>query len=247
MIALTIDCGNTSSKAVVWKDGNVEESFIFPLLNADILVPLFEKWKPWECGLCITGDFDVRLIETLRSLVDDRFFLLTPGVRLPFSIDYRSKKTLGPDRIAGAYGAYRISGGVACLIADCGTALTLDVVDGKGNFRGGNIAPGLSLRLKSLHEATSRLPLVPFSGDVPSFGYDTDTAIRSGVVLGMADEVEGAFLRAKALYGASSVVMTGGSCGPVFEILSQSGLPVVQDEFLVARGLLGIMDYNFSL
>ncbi len=46
------------------------------------------------------------------------------------------------------------------LIIDAGTAITYDIVNEKGQYLGGNISPGIEMRLKALHQFTGKLPLV---------------------------------------------------------------------------------------
>ena len=73
-----------------------------------------------------------------------------------------------------------------------GTAITYDFVDTDGNYvGGGNIAPGLQMRLKALHDYTSQLPYVEAEGPHPELGENTETAIRCGVIDGIRYEIEG--------------------------------------------------------
>ena len=102
----------------------------------------------------------------------------------------RSPGTLGADRIAAALGAAELFPGKDCLIFDFGTAITVDLVTSDRRFMGGNISPGLSLRLRALHEHTGRLPLVSPSAPVRMYGRNTAEAISNGVVLGIMFEVE---------------------------------------------------------
>lgn len=166
---------------------------------------------------------------------------------LPIRIDYVTMDTLGLDRIAAAVGAAALFPGQACLVADAGTALTLDMVDACGCFRGGDISPGIKLRLRGLHEYTDRLPEIEKQGDVPCFGYDTATAMRSGAVRGAAAEVMGAFLRARRLYGTSLIVLTGGDSTliePYVREYLDSGVRLVSEGDLVAIGLYHILLHN---
>jgi len=71
-----------------------------------------------------------------------------------------SPKTLGKDRLAAVAGALHLYPDKNCLIFDIGTCMTIDYLTKKKVFMGGNIAPGKDLRLKSMHDYTSALPLV---------------------------------------------------------------------------------------
>jgi type III pantothenate kinase len=98
-------------------------------------------------------------------------------------IDYPKPGTIGPDRLANVIAARHLVG-APCLAADFGTAVTLDVVDHRGRFVGGIIAPGLNLLSRALHENTALLPKVepaPFRGFL---GRSTHDAMQSGIMNG---------------------------------------------------------------
>ena len=105
-----------------------------------------------------------------------RVYNLTEQLPLPIAVDY-DRARLGNDRIASAVGAHDAFPGRNILVVDAGTAITLDLVDANGTFRGGNIALGIRSRLRALHDYTSRLPLVDLEGDTPLIGKTTDEAI----------------------------------------------------------------------
>jgi type III pantothenate kinase len=138
------------------------------------------------------------------------------------------------------------SPGEAVLVADAGTAVTVDLV-ADGHFRGGNISPGLKLRFRSLNAFTSRLPLVGAEGELPVWGHDTTTAIRAGVVRGLVAELRAAFEAAAAGHDALRMTLTGGDAEILAPLLSQAGVPVSVDSQAVGRGLVRIFEYNKQL
>ena len=121
---------------------------------------------------------------------------------------------------------------------DAGSAITYDIVDNKGNFLGGNIAPGIKMRLRSLHEFTDRLPMVVKDGDIPFIGYDTETAIRSGVITGICHEIEGYIRASREKFGEVFVFLTGGDGISLKNNIKSS---IFADKFLVAKGLNRIL------
>ena len=122
-----------------------------------------------------------------------------------------------------------------------GTAITYDFVSADGTYEGGNIAPGIELRLKSLHEHTGSLPLVQAKGDTPLFGRDTETAIRSGVINGIRKELDGYMNELCSIYPSLLVFLTGGDA-EFFDIKAKSTTFAVPD--LVLRGLARITEFN---
>ncbi|MDE7095861.1 MAG: type III pantothenate kinase, partial [Muribaculaceae bacterium] len=140
-------------------------------------------------------------------------------------------------------GAASIYMGEALVVADAGTAVTVDVLDGSHTFMGGRITAGLRLRFDALHARTSALPLLDAEGSLPVVGDSTETCIRSGVVLGMADELTETFRQFKDTFGCSRLVLTGGDAALLASCIN-SRIPVDYVPDLMARGLLYIYNYN---
>lgn len=241
---LTIDQGNSSAKVVVWKGGNPVMSKRMETLAIEELLPLLEEGEIYGCAYCSVCHTDAKFLETLRRLVGGHLLVLTPSVELPVKINYGSRSTLGNDRVAAALGAFALLPGESALVVDAGTAVTIDVVDKDGNFMGGNIAPGMHLRFKSLRYETQQLPLVEEFGELPTFGTDTRSAIRCGVVGGMVSEIADAYQRANIIYGCTRIVLAGSDSTVLEPLLKDRGLPVLTDPNLVGRGLVEIYEYN---
>src|SRR5690606_14960859 len=92
---------------------------------------------------------------------------------------------VGPDRLANATWAARTYPGRAAVVIDAGTAITFDVVDARGAFVGGLIAPGLRLCARALATGTARLPEVALELEPPPvLGGRTREAIEGGLVWG---------------------------------------------------------------
>ena len=91
------------------------------------------------------------------------------GVRLA----YRTPHTLGVDRLAAVLGARSLQPQGHLLVIDAGTCITFDVLLADGRYIGGNISPGLSMRLAAMHAHTARLPLVDRGRTCPCVGLDT--------------------------------------------------------------------------
>ena len=160
---------------------------------------------------------------------------------VPITNRYRTPETLGSDRLAAVIGASSLKPGKDLLIIDAGTCITYEVIDARGNYWGGNIAPGMQMRLRALHEYTARLPLVEAEGVVPGMGYDTETAIRSGVLRGMKYEIEGYIKSMRSKFPHLQVFLTGGNRINFDEDIKNL---VFTDKYIVPRGLNKILDFN---
>jgi type III pantothenate kinase len=101
---------------------------------------------------------------------------------LPLSVDVAEPEKVGIDRLLNAVGAFaRALKAGPCVVIDAGSAVTVDLVNANGTFRGGAIFPGLGLMARALHENTAQLPLVEDFDRHGMPGRDTGAAIRAGI------------------------------------------------------------------
>lgn len=241
---LAIDRGNTSVKFSVLEGGKVVLTERFERLTAEIVSAYKKRFDIGGVIYSSVAGNDTEEIALLES-VFDRCLVLNSSLPMPLSIDYATPHTLGADRMAVAVGALAAYPGRDLLVVDSGTAITLDLVTADGCFRGGNIAPGIATRFASLSEHCARLPLLDAEGDIPLVGYDTATAIRSGVVMGVVAQVRQMYADLKADYPQLLVVLTGGDCHIIAKRLNLEEMEV--NENLVTIGLNRILEHNESI
>lgn len=240
---LTIDNGNTSVKVAFFIGTELVATNRFMRRDVRLLDRFISTYKPDSAIMCSTASSEAsQCVEELINQRCSRVMNLTHETPMPISLGYRTPQTLGRDRIATAVGAWSIAQGGDVLVIDAGTAITYDLVTADGCFVGGNIAPGLGLRFKSLHEHTGRLPLVDADGDTPVMGYDTQTAIRSGVLLGLLGEIRSCIATLKMSHPGMAVFLTGGDGSLLHSRLGEEG--VIYQEHLAAEGLNRIYLYN---
>lgn len=247
---VTVDQGNTAIKLTVWTikpDGALGPVSYrtYDSSESDVLYADIESIE--ACGgiYCSVGRMDVRLVESLRCILDGCLIVLTQATPLPVGVRYATPATLGMDRVAVAVGAYALYPGERCLIVDAGTAITADLLTGEGDFAGGRISPGLALRFRSLHDYTSRLPLLHPEAEVPETGVDTASSIRVGVMRGAAAEIA----EAATTCEVARVLLTGGDAAVLLptttEVARRLGAP--EPEYiphLLGLGLAEIFLYN---
>ena len=241
-INLTIDEGNSATKLALWRDGVITDVATHRHASYEIV----RKFLPEEitvdsaifCSVCQRKEKDVQ--ECLGGFAK-KLIVLTAETPLPIRIDYRTPESLGVDRVAAAVGAAEIAPGRASLVVDMGTAITYDVVSPDGRFLGGNIAPGIFLRLEALSKFTKALPLIETAGDVPRRGYDTATAMRSGAIRGVVGELQYYRHGLCCSYKNPAVILTGGSADLIIPYITS---PIINEPNLVLIGLKRILDYN---
>ena len=136
---------------------------------------------------------------------------LTSQTVRQIGIDYPNPETIGPDRLANAVAA-REHFGAPCIVLDFGTAVTFDVIDSKGDYVGGIIAPGLAAMTGYLHEKTALLPKIEIREVLAVIGKNTEEAMVIGAVHGYRGLVRELVMELKRELKAKRlpVVATGG-------------------------------------
>lgn len=245
---LIFDIGNTISKFFLFDGDTLRAHGSEVGHSLSIVSQLLDGTAPGvDAPLCPEAaiissvvDLSAEAEEQLRRLPCPvlRFSASTP---IPISNKYRTPHTLGTDRLAAAVGAWSQHPGRPLLIIDSGSCITFDLVTPEGAYVGGNISPGLHARLRAIDDYFPRLPLVEAEGPKPELGYDTETAIRSGVIEGMRHEIEGYIHHFKAKYPQLLVFLTGGDELNFADTIKSA---IFADQFLVPRGLNYILCYN---
>ena len=153
------------------------------------------------------------LVDACRSWLDERPVVQVDGrSKLPITLDVEEPLTVGADRIVNTLAASRLFGKDA-IVVDLGTATTFDCITADGVFLGGIIAPGVLMMAESLTRKTSKLPATELVLPKQVIGRRTEECIRSGVMYGAADSIDGLVRRIKAEWPRASkpiVIGTGG-------------------------------------
>lgn len=237
---LCIDWGNTRVKAALFQEGTLANTFNFSEEEAIMeLVKLAEQYKPEATILCSVALHPPEL----KMLLQERsqLLLLQPGTPLPILNAYHSPESLGMDRLALVVGAQTEYPRQNTLVVNVGTAITYNFIQKNTTFRGGNISPGIHQRFRALHEFTDQLPWIELTGDIPLLGYDTATSIRSGVIWGVAAEIDGFLNLYREQYPDLNAVLTGGDASLFANKLKNR---IFADSQLLMKGLNTILQHN---
>jgi len=235
---LTIDQGNSAAKVAVWDGGRTVDEDIHTSLTLADLRAIHERHHPSRAIYCSVVD-DGALVSRMLGSMGIECSVLSAATPMPLDLSgYDGRDTLGADRIAAMVGAMSLYPGRELLVVDIGTAVTYDRVDAGGRFIGGNIAPGVAMRLNALHHFTARLPRVESTGDCSPCGHDTRTAMRGGAVYGVVGEI--AYYRSLLTRDAVTV-LAGGWAADIAGIL---GGDVHVERRLVSLGLNRILNYS---
>jgi type III pantothenate kinase len=172
------------------------------------------------------------------------FHRLSSATKLNFTVPVSKPETVGADRLALIAAAVRYFPGKNNLVIGLGSCITYNFVNQYNAFLGGSISPGMEMRFRSMHEYTAKLPLVQASWTFPLTGYDTKTNIQSGVIEGMACEIDGIIGKYTERYGNFNAVLTGGN-SPHFA--SQLKNKIFADHNFLFKGLYALSELNNCL
>lgn len=234
---LVIDQGNTSVKLAVFEQDKVVDSSVVDELSEKKINKFISKYEIKRIIFCSVKSEIVP--EVLKKYNFLELSHLTP---LPLAIKYKTPKTLGKDRVAAVVGARKIYPATNLLVIDMGTCITFDFLNTQGEYLGGSISPGFSMRFKALNYFTGKLPLIQFKKEeLKQVGDSTESSILSGVYYGIKKEIEGVIQDYLTQYSDLKVVVTGGDVN-LFDLEPKNR--IFADNFLVLKGLNEILNYN---
>jgi type III pantothenate kinase len=122
--------------------------------------------------------------------------------QLQLTMDVDVPERVGLDRLLNAVAANSVRDpGAAAIVIDAGSAITVDLVDAAGVFRGGAILPGLRLMAHALHDHTAALPLIEQFAATPLPAKNTEDALRAGIVQAAAGGIDSIVRRLRAVGG----------------------------------------------
>ncbi len=169
------------------------------------------------------------------------FILFSTATSVPVANLYKTPETLGNDRLAGVVAAYSMYPSENVLVIDAGTCITYDFINEKGEYRGGGISPGLSMRFKALNTFTEKLPLVSLINFKELVGTNTEKSILSGVINGTVSEVDAIINQYGKRYSSLKTIICGGDSRFFADRLKNRIFAIPE---LVLKGLNEILDYN---
>ena len=237
---LVIDIGNTAAKLAVFDGKRLIEVIRDSNHSLDSLAILHHKY-PLTKGIIASV---ISLSNTIRkqlSTLNIPILEMNSLTRIPIINRYQTPQSLGMDRLAAVVGANYLQPEKNLLVIDAGTAVTYEFIDKNGQYWGGNISPGIYTRFKALSAYCDQLPLIKKDGDMPEFGYSTETAIRTGVIKGMELEITSYIQLMQKKHPDLLVFLTGGDN---FSFDTSLKNIIFADRFLVLKGLNRILNYN---
>ncbi len=224
---IAIDIGNTTTSFGIFDKGKLKSQFAIATqpnrttdeislqLKALAQTRRLHLRQAKQIILCsVVPRMSALLIQSLKSLDVVPIRVVGQDLIVPLKNRYAYPEQVGQDRLVGGYGAW-MRFKKSCIVADFGTAITIDVVTKRGEYLGGLIAPGLEISLEALATRTALLPKVELKEPPELLGRDTANSIRAGLVYGCAALCDGLIYQLKARYVKDAIVVATGGASPL--------------------------------
>ncbi len=207
---LIIDVGNTNGKIAVFNHNKIIEAATIKTSNTINRINIFTQ-KYNSINRAIISNVSTSDNQEIKeNLSLESIYFLSENLKLPFINLYKSKETLGSDRIALASAVIKNYPNSNVLVIDAGTCITMDFIDKNGNYHGGSISPGIDMRYSSLSNYTSNLPKLEKTYPSNIIGSSTEESIHSGIVNGVVFEIRESISEYQRKYKDIKVILAGG-------------------------------------
>jgi len=226
-------------KCAVFDNRELKEVLVLANDSNETIQQLIDKYRPAKSILSSVVNHNPEMEQLLAAAT--RFHKLNHLSKIPVTTPVGKPQDIGADRLAIMVAAVDLFPNKNNLVIGLGSAITYNFINKYHEFLGGGISPGMEMRFKSLKLFTAKLPLVEKDWNLPLIGYDTRTNILSGVILGMAKEIDGMIDAYGEKYGNFNVVLTGGDA-PYFVYHLKNR--IFADPDFIFKGLFAISEYN---
>lgn len=240
-----IDKGNSYTKVAIYKNNKIVVINKYNNTSVDLikefenLLTDYKHVKKVILSDVSNNDYEFDEFLTKYSFL---YIKLNSKTNVPIKNLYKTKDTLGKDRLAAVVGANNIFPNNNVLIFDAGTAITVDFINSKQEYIGGNISPGILMRYKALNSFTGKLPLLqPDKSFNKLIGQTTNEAVKAGVQNSVRFEIQAYISYFESKYSDLKIIFTGGD-NIFFENKFKNNIFAFPN--LVMFGLNTILEYN---
>ena len=240
MKTLCLDFGNTRQKCAVFNNNELIDVIVLNSSSNDDLLNVIDAHNPTHSILSSVINHNIEVEEILAAKT--HFHKLNYLSKLPITTPAGKPETIGADRLAICSAAANMFPQQHNLAIGLGTCITYNFINKFGEFLGGSISPGMIMRFKAMNDYTALLPIVKAEHQFPLVGYDTKTNLLSGVLYGLAKEVDGIIDLYKEKYDKLNIVLTGGDADFFSHHLKNK---IDYEPNLLFKGLLEICNRNY--
>lgn len=239
MKTICFDFGNTRLKAGIFENDTFIQELVLANDEVDTVEKLLIAYQPQKTILSSVIEHNSAIENLLASKTT--FHKLSHLTKTNFRTPVGKPETIGADRLALSAAAVRYFGEKNNLVISLGSCITYNFINQYNQFIGGSISPGMKMRFKAMQIFTAKLPEVQKDWNFPLIGYDTKTNMQSGVIAGMAFEIDGFINAYSAKYANFNAVLTGGDTS---YFAGQLKNKIFADPYFLFKGLYALSETN---
>ena len=236
---LVLDIGNTRCKWAIFHNNEMLKFDANKSFSIDFLRTLLSTYNKIK-NVCLSNTTNSQYdFKNIFSNLNINYIEVNQNCKLPIKISYATPNTLGADRIALSVAASQSYSGDK-LIIDLGTCITYDLVR-NNDYIGGQISPGLNMRLASLNHYTGKLPKLDFCFTELFVGDSTKNSILIGIHDSVFFEIQNVIEKYKKRYPKIVTILTGGDMSIVEKKIKNINF---HHSYLLMEGLNSIIAFN---
>ena len=238
---LILDVGNSLLKIALFKKSQLIQKFKFTENYKRNIEDIISENNVTHSIISNVGRIDDSIINILKESTN--LLLVSNQLKFPFKNLYKSKNTLGQDRLALVSAAAFKFPKENVLIVDAGSCITYDFKNNNNEYLGGGISPGILMRFKSLNTFTSNLPLIDFDSIHQLIGNNTKNSINSGVINGTISEINGIIQQYCKEFKNIRIILTGGDSNFLLKRIKNS---IFADQNFLIKELNYLLEANIE-
>ena len=237
---LVIDIGNTAVKVYLFKNNEIIKREV---LSENALIHYLKLIAIDDIRNIICSSVTKSYKDQLSNIFKNSNYydFSDNNLKIPFTNNYETKKSLGQDRIGLISSAVLKFQNQNSLVIDMGTCITYDFIDSQNIYHGGAISPGIRMRYSSFSNYTSNLPLLKYQDITKIIGANTEESLHIGVNNGIVGEINQYINSLKKSHSKFNVIITGGDS--IF-LLNKIKNAIFADQDFLAFGLNYIIKLN---
>jgi len=236
---ICFDFGNTRLKAAIFENENFSAEIILPDEQVSTIEQILAEHAPQKAILSSVIEHNPEIESLLAAKT--KFHKLSHLTKANFTTPVGKPESIGADRLALSAAAVHFFPGKNNLVIGLGSCITYNFINQYHEFIGGSISPGMEMRFKAMQVFTAKLPLVQKDWNFPIIGYDTKTNMQSGVIAGIAYEIDGFITEYASKYGNFNAVLTGGDTS---YFAGQLKNKIFADPYFLFKGLYALSETN---
>ncbi|MBQ9954556.1 MAG: type III pantothenate kinase [Eggerthellaceae bacterium] len=256
---LVVDIGNTTTKFGIAEGGELLSTWEITTSRAQtadeawFLLAGYLNFKPaasmgsevpWpQDGIIssVVPSLTSAWTQATARLTGRRPLVVGPGLKTSLKMDFNDPAEVGSDRVADMVAA-RERYGFPVVVVDLGTSTNIEVMNDRGEFCGGIIAPGLHVSAAALSSKAARLPVVEIKAPASIVGKSTREAMQSGIIMGEIARIDGLIdMVWRELGYETSIVMYGPDAEAIGALMAHD---VTVDQGLTLYGLVWLYQHN---